>query len=494
MPKLPKNFILFLIIFFLFLFIQKDLIQAANPQDIFEDRTVQRQNQERRDCRNKAANDNSPCVHGGAVSDYQVSETYYSVARTLGCIDTEGCEQNKTVLGTVALAIGNIYSHPPASGIYYAYDLLENSGIIAKPVYAQGPGLGFAGLSPLLPLWKVTRNIAYSVIIIIMIAIGFMVIFRMKIDPKTVITIQAAIPKIVITLILITLSYPIAGFMVDLMYLSMAIIINLLAGGFDQAKHVTNVADMQTYFLTADFGDLFKTIFSGGFSTLDDFFNKNITAFFSASAGAGIITLLFSQVWWVVALGAGAIGVLFILILFLGLLFTFIRIFLLLLNSYIQLLIAVILGPLHLLMEAIPGRSAFSEWILNIMANLVVFPTTVAVLMFAEFLAQLNTDTTSLFAPPFLGMPWLPNAPGFGAFSAFLGLGVLFLAPTLIATVKKAFHPKPALPITAGTAFAPLTGATQTAMGAASQFYYAQSAFQNLGGLFGKGRGGPAHQ
>lgn len=273
--------------------------------------------------------------------------------------------------------------------------------------------------------------------------------------------------------------------MVDLMYLTMGIVASILAQGFGESART---AEFQTYFLTADFGDLFKTVFSGGFSTLDDFFKRNFTVFMGGNTAVGIVSAILGAQWWSLLIGGGAIGALFVLILFLGLLFTFIRILLLLLNSYIQLLIAVVLAPLHLLFEAIPGRSAFSEWILNIIANLVVFPTTVAILMFAEYITQLNTDTSNLFAPPFIGLPWAgAEVINKGAFPAFLGLGVLFLAPTLIATVKKQFHPKPFLPITAGTAFAPLTGGVQTAMGAASQFYYAQSAFQSIGGLFGKG-------
>ncbi|OGG07014.1 hypothetical protein A2777_04055 [Candidatus Gottesmanbacteria bacterium RIFCSPHIGHO2_01_FULL_40_15] len=487
MPKLPRRILFFSIVFLvLSLFIKLHFTSAANPQDILLDTSVDTLNQQGEQARITAQQEGATQVFDRDVMIRFAGVMPYALASQIGCIDQKYCNEKYTMMGALARAIGTIYANPPASGIYYAYDMLENSGILVKPAYAQG--IGFAGLSPLLPLWKVTRNISYSVMIVIMIAIGFMVIFRMKIDPKTVISVQAALPKIVITLILITLSYPIIGFLVDLMYLSTAIIVSLLANGFEQSSRV---AEFQTYFLTADFGDLFKTVFSGGFSTLDDFFKRNFTAYLGSGTAVGIIALILQAGWWAVLIGGGAIGALFILILFLGLLFTFIRIFLLLLNSYIQLLIALVIGPLQLLLEAVPGRSAFSQWIMNVIANLVVFPTTVAILMFAQYLAQINTDTGSLFSPPFISMP------GKGSFTAFLGLGVLFLAPTLIATVKKAFHPKPLLPITAGTAFAPLTGATQTTMGAASQFYYLQSTMQNLPGplkgIFGGGQK-PTHR
>lgn len=479
MSKLPVKIGLLLILSISFFFFFKSgKTLAANPQDIFEDLSIERLNQERRNAYDQAQTDQAPQVYDQAVRNRDTALLYYSVANSVGCTDPEYCNEKTTALGTISYVIGDIFAHPPASGIYYAYDALDNSGFLAEPAYAQG--IGFAGLSPILPLWKATRNISYSVIIIVMIVIGFMVIFRMKIDPKTVISVQAAIPRIIIALLLITLSYPIVGFLVDLMYLSMAIVISLLANGIGQAHRIS---DFQTYYLTADFGDLFKTIFSGGFSTIDDFIKRNFTAYMGGNTAVGIISALLGAGWWAVLIGGGAIGALFILILFLGLLFTFIRIFLLLLNSYIQLIIAIVLGPLQLLFEAIPGRSAFSSWILNVLANLVVFPATVAILMFAEFLTQLNTDTSNLFSPPFIGVP------GKGSFTAFLGLGVLFLAPTLIATIKKQLRPKPILPISAGTAFAPLTGATQTAMGAASSFYYLQTT-PIIGKLFGGGGAG----
>ena len=476
MFKLPKKYFFLFLFILLFLSVKSGL--AANPQDEFYDNSVQKWNRDQDLARDEAGQTGSKKWYSQPARFVHLTDSLHAFNQSLGCYridDPSKCNQQSTVMGKVAFIIGDVYAHPPASGIEYAYNLMENSGFLAKPAYAQG--IGFAGLSPLLPLWKITRNIAYAAVILIMIVIGFMVIFRAKIDPKTVISVQAAIPKIVITLLLITFSYPIAGFMVDLMYLSIGILVSMLAGGFEQAGRTS---EMQTYFLTADAGDLFKTVFSGGFSTLDDFFNRNFTAYIGQGAAVSVVSQILGASWWSLLIGGGAIPALFILILFLGLLFTFIRILMLLLNSYIQLLIGVVIGPLQILFEAVPGRSAFAPWLMNIVANLVVFPTTVGVLMFAEFLAQLNTDTSSLFGPPFTAIP------SRGAFSAFLGLGVMFLAPTLIATVKKAFNPKPVLPISAGTAFAPLTGGAQTAMGAASQFYYLKQTLAGMPFLGGK--------
>lgn len=459
-------FILFVIL--LKLFFPTSTLALNQYNEVFDYGDTEKWNRAKDAADDCAKDSGKPCLSNALSLPNTLGGQVNAMLDVLGCTRTdnpEKCDPN-TALNGISIMTASLFAVPPASGIYYARDLLQNAGILAKPVYAQG--FGFAGLAPILPIWKVTRNIAYTVIIIVMIVIGFMVIFRMKIDPKTVISVQAALPRIVLTLLLISLSYAIVGFMVDLMYVSMAMVIGILAEGMGEANRIP---EFQSYFLTADSGDLFKTVMGGGFNAVEDFLIKNSKAYIVGSAGVWVAlkVLVTSMKWgWMAVWGTSLLGIIILLIIFLGLLFTFIRIFMLLLNSYIQLLVAVILGPFQLLIGAIPGKTAFTDWIMNVIANLVVFPATVAILMFAEFLTTINSNTGELFSPPLI------NVPGEAAFPAFMGLGVLFLAPTLIAQIKKAFKPKPILPISAGTAFAPLTGAAQTGMGAASQFYYMQ--------------------
>jgi hypothetical protein len=390
-----------------------------------------------------------------------------------------------TALGTIAKAMDALYDHPPASGIAYTRDVLANAGLLAKPAYAQG--IGFAGLAPLLPIWTVMRNIAYAVIVLVMVVIGFMIIFRMKIDPKTVISVQMALPKIVVALILITFSYAIVGFMIDLMYLVMAIAINVFlnaTGIYDPAK----IADYQEGLMTGGVFHMGDWIFHAGFSGAGKFI-------WSIAGGAPIATAtgVITGLLWFLSGPMGLLGIIGVpaligVIIALGLLFTFIRLVLLLFNSYLQLLIAVILGPLQLLTEAIPGKSAFGDWIKNIIANLVVFPATALVILLATYLANLPTEQ-SFWMPPFVGVTGKTTYET-NAFNGFLSLVLIFIAPTLVASVKKLFKPKPALPVSAGTIMAPVTGSTQTVMGAASQFYYMAQFGQMAKGLFGGGGGG----
>lgn len=478
MLSLPKK-IVFVFLFFILSFVflpfhqyihAEDVISPTpqttnsvvekNPQDIFAP-DAQGIIEEKIEIRKKAAETQKYQLNSTDTASRHFDDTGFALLERLVCPDDRLCGDKQTAMSFTTDAIAALYSHPPASGVMYAYDLLHNAGLV-KSAYAQG--IGFSGLTPLLPLWKTTRNIAYAVLIIIMVAIGFMIIFRMKIDPKTVISVQAALPKIVLTLILITFSYAIVGFLVDIMYISMAIVIDVMARAMGP-PYSNEITRLQAELITADGGILFSWIF-GNLSFLGGALKEGWQILLGGNALVDTIAILWKGMAWTTSLLiAGISSLLIIIVIVLGLLFTFVRLFIMLFNSYMQVLISLVLGPLLLLVEAVPGKSAFGGWISNLIANLIVFPTTALILMFGTYLSSLKTGE-SMWGPPFL-------PTGGNTFTIFLGLGVIFLAPGLVASVKKIFKPQPIIPLSPGTMMAPLTGSVQTAMGAGQQFYYA---------------------
>ena len=168
----------------------------------------------------------------------------------------EGCTNNpedgninfhKSAFGFVANLISFPIANPPASGLYWVMNGLQNAGFIPKTYAAEG--IGFSSIRPLMTLWTIFRDIAYALLVVILIAIGFMIMFRMKINPQTVISIENALPRIVLALLLITFSFAIAGFLIDLMYIIIAISVSVLAG--NSASPHYNVGEFQNKFLTA---------------------------------------------------------------------------------------------------------------------------------------------------------------------------------------------------------------------------------------------------
>ncbi len=103
---------------------------------------------------------------------------------------------------------------------------LEQSGFIPKTYAAEG--IGFAAMKPLLPIWSMFRNIAFSFIVIALVIIGFLIMFRFKVNPQTVLSVENALPKLFITLLLITFSFAIAGFLIDLMYVITGVVANVI--------------------------------------------------------------------------------------------------------------------------------------------------------------------------------------------------------------------------------------------------------------------------
>lgn len=116
-----------------------------------------------------------------------------------------------------------IFQDRPFSGITYSKNVLRKFSIIPE-ANAQTTGFGFTALDPILSLWRGSRNIAYVLLILVTIVMAFLIMFRVKISPQVVISVQSALPKVVVAIILITFSYAIAGFLIDLMYVVIGIV------------------------------------------------------------------------------------------------------------------------------------------------------------------------------------------------------------------------------------------------------------------------------
>src|SRR3990167_11023854 len=116
----------------------------------------------------------------------------------------------------------------PASGVEYIASKLHDMGIVPE-AYAQGEGFGFATLKPIESLWAASRNAAYALMTVAIVILAFLVMFRAKISPQASVTIQSAIPRVIVGLLLITFSFAIAGFVIDLAYVVIGIISALVA-------------------------------------------------------------------------------------------------------------------------------------------------------------------------------------------------------------------------------------------------------------------------
>lgn len=420
--------------------------------------------------------------------------------------------RKNSLSGMIAGFIVFPYLNPPASATYWAYDTFQNAGFVPKTYASEG--IGFASLKPIINLWKVFRDIAYLVLVLVLMAIGFMIMFRMKLNPQTVISVENALPKIVISLILITFSFAIAGFIIDLMYVFIVIIISLLSSGGSSTGAAYNVGDMQNMYLQGNGLQLWDSIFAnpannGGmyftrmmgigtsimftlfsavpvwisatvyevvnfvigyvitnslFSLLNSVFgislNGIIGGFATVDIGPGNLMQLLTVI--PIALLSMEIGFSFgpfIIIVALGVLVFFtllalyFRIFFLLFRAYLQILILIILSPVILLLEAIPGKSTFSFWLKNLLAEVMTFPIVIALMTIGFVLSnQLATNAykinaageSTFWRPPFLNIIDPTTLP------ILVGLGFIMLIPDLVKMAKEQLFGVKGLPVSLG--------------------------------------------
>jgi len=337
-------------------------------------------------------------------------------------------EQYQTMSGSGAIAsIGNLiaglYSNPPASSVTYFADVLHNLGL-AKPAYAQG--IGFSGLSNLLPLWKASRNLAYIAFVVVFLYMGLAIMLRIKLDPKTVVTIQNAIPKLVIGLVLVTFSYAIVGLMIDLIYV--LIYLGVLAIG--QTGWI-DVAKEQAKFSNLSFGGGLRLLFGAGWKTLNSVLGGVLGTVFSEIALFVVGALVTGGN---IAVGAAA-ATLPTLIIGIIALFCIFKLFFALIGCYISIIISLIAGPVQIMLGVIPGnQGGFGSWFKNLLANILVFPAVALTLLLGWLLSGSHGPT---WTPPVISTSGK-------ALTGILGFGMLLLLPKIPDIIKNAFKMKPA--------------------------------------------------
>jgi len=125
-----------------------------------------------------------------------------------------------------------------------------------------------------------------------------------------------------------------------------------------------------------------------------------------------------------------------LLVLGLAILFTFFRLFFMLLTSYVSVLLAVIFAPFQLMLTALPGyEGGLGNWLRGLIANLAVFPATILMLGLASNLAG-RGGREDVWVPP----PISPGAlaPAEGTVRAMIGFGILLLTPQVANMIKEA--------------------------------------------------------
>lgn len=401
--------------------------------------------------------------------------------RKLGYAKPNINEQNQLkpsgAMGFMTDMIAMTYTKPLGTSEYVSH-LANNFGI--KPAIAQEPitdtsqGEGFNRFTYLLGLFEMTRNVAYLLLVIFFVIIGLAIMLRVKIDPRTVMTIQNQLPKIVVGILLITFSYAIAGAMVDAMWVGTYFSINTLTASDKSCESRGDKEGVETFtqavtdrlldnplsFVSDIFGkktgcfgkfDGMTGLAAGVAGTLGDLLGRSLTN----ALGLGSITdechpgFLgpFSDFGDCVKVGVFfflkyLVSLVTFIILFVAIIISLIKIWFMLIKAYIQVILDVIIGPLWIVMGLIPGSSlGFGSWFRHLMAHLLVFPAAAIMFILARMLALNETagnPTDTVFLPPLIGNPNVPDN-----LNMIIAMGFIFLTPDMLNIIRDAIKSAP---------------------------------------------------
>lgn len=322
---------------------------------------------------------------------------------------------------------------------------------ITSSVYAADAGYGFTALSPMIKIWQAFRNISYVFFALAFVVYGVMIMLRIKIDSKTVASIQLAIPKLVTTLLLITFSYAIVGLIVDLSTVASALLINILKlGGI-----LTDPTNLKVQAAAGTYSSLISFLANWTTSLIATpwiIFNTLIGAggnIIVTAVGGAVVTYFFGWIIYIV--------------LFIAIAFSYFKLILKLFESFISIVVSLIFSPIILLGNILPGSNAFSGWLMGIIANASVFPVSsfLLVLSYAlmvqpifdiasllklgnlasDFYGVQNLTTTggTIWTPPLT----LPSDSSASLMLGAIGVGLLLMASKYVDIVKDALKVPP---------------------------------------------------
>ena len=346
-------------------------------------------------------------------------------------------------LGGATSLMGYMYTEQPASGVgYFAY-LGKKAGFINNTYAAtstnvqSGPTYGFAFLSPIESLWAFSRDVAYLFLVIAIIATGLLIIIGGKIGQSQVpITFMSALPNIIAAVILIEFSFALGGFMIDLMNIFLVLVFNIFNAGLTGlgSPGFANAFSSRVYVLHV-FGSIPGTISSA-------LQNSHLNTLVNQSTNSGLFKDLLIALGKI-ATGKGFAGIIAFIISVI-LLFTALKIFILLLKSYIHLLFLPVAAPFMFLLGAFPGQGKMiGKFFMGMAKAVLTFVIVYLVFLLIYYLQHANGGKPLSFGNganiPLLGFSYFTSNGGTSVISVFISIALFVWIPKIVADMTKAF-------------------------------------------------------
>lgn len=129
-----------------------------------------------------------------------------------------GTRVGGSVLGMAYFIENTLENEPlPVNYAYFFKDYVRRIPVVGERVFAaDSTDYGHNLVNMVLDVWKITRNVAYGLMSVILLYVGLTIITRKRLNPQIVVTVQYALPKVILALVLIAFSYPIGAFITSL--------------------------------------------------------------------------------------------------------------------------------------------------------------------------------------------------------------------------------------------------------------------------------------
>lgn len=296
--------------------------------------------------------------------------------------------------------------NPPAMDTagYLSYKLNDNILAPPKVLAASGSDI-LKGDPPIFyELWKNSRNVSYAFLSLFIVAIGFMVMIRYQTDPRTTVAALDLIPKLVMTLILITFSWVISGLLVDLAVVGVRLTVSIFGDpGYSGMMGALKV--FVDVILTHDVGD---------------WYTRTLAPW---EVGAAVIQSVISIVV-IFPLILALIALIIMLV-------AFFMIIVELAKRWLMLIVLSIFAPFVFLWGALPGQEdTTTNWFKNMLVNALVFPAVTAVLALAGIFAMSSSAVKTPDIFPVIGTIGIPYI------SLIMFVSLLFMATKVHAVIE----------------------------------------------------------
>lgn len=323
------------------------------------------------------------CVLGNAID---ISTCAPKITKLLGSINQSSLANTNTKDQSL---LSLVFADRPLSGISYVKEKINNFSIVPNAnAQSVGLGFGFNSLNPVQKMWKATRDMSYGLFVLTTIIFAFMIMFRVKISPQLVISVQSSLPKIFGALILTTFSFAIAGFLIDIMYVLIGLI-SVMGSNFTPFTEETNkifnllttgtpggimplgiIVSLGMYIALFALGFLIMLMISmGGIYTG------------TAVVATGLVAWFLPPILWIAF-------IIFILVLLI-LIWHIIKVVWGLTKAFVNVLLLTIFAPLQFTLGVLIPNFGFGAWLKSYAAALSTFVVT-GVLMFLSFVFLAN--------------------------------------------------------------------------------------------------------